>query len=312
MPTTTIADAEATRLKRRAAVASVASNIVLVALKYVVGFATGSAAVVSEGTHSLTDLVAAALAWYAVRKASEPADARHPFGHEKFESISGFAEGLLIIGAAVTIVVGAALKILHGVAAESLGWGMGVMALSAAANTLVSGHLFRVARATDSLALLADAEHLRTDVFTSVGVFAGLAIARLTGWLWLDPVVAIAVAIAIVFTGVRIVRHAMDHLVDAALPEAEEAAIQELLNEHAGRFLEFHELRTRKAGSVRHIDLHLVMDGNITLQEAHDVADHLEEDLKSLLPGAQVIIHPEPHGEALSAVPHPGPGESSR
>jgi cation diffusion facilitator family transporter len=308
----TISNPDASRRKAQAAVMSVGSNIVLVALKYVVGFTTGSAAVVSEGTHSHTDRVAAALAWYAVRKAAEPADARHPFGHEKFESISGFAEGLLIIGAAITIVVGAGLKLLHGVEVENLGWGMGVMALSAVANTAVSAHLLRVARETDSVALLADAEHLRTDVYTSVGVFAGLGIARLTGWLWLDPAVAIAVALAIVLAGVRIVRHAMDHLVDAALPAEEEAAIQALLNEHAGRFLEFHDLRTRKAGNVRHIDLHLVMDGNITLQEAHDLADHLEEDLRALLPGAQIIIHPEPHGEALSVVSHPMPGESQR
>lgn len=291
-------------LKTRAAVMSVGSNIVLVALKYVVGFSTGSAAVVSEGTHSLTDLLAAGMAWYAVRAAAKPADAEHPFGHEKFESLSGFAEGLLIIGAAVAIVIGAGLKILHGVTVENLGWGMGVMALSAMANILVSTHLARVAHQTDSLALLADAEHLRTDVYTSAGVFVGLGLARLTGWHWLDPGVAILVALAIVFAGVRIVRHALDHLVDAALPKEEEEAIQRLLNEHAGRFLEFHDLRTRKAGNVRHIDLHLVMDGSVSLQDAHAVADHLEEDIKELLPGAQVIIHPEPHTEAHS--PHAG------
>lgn len=298
--------------KTSAASISVGSNILLVALKYVVGFSTGSAAVVSEGTHSLTDLVAAGLAWYAVRAAAKPADAQHPFGHEKFESVSGFAEGLLIIGASVAIVIGAGLKILHGVTVENLGWGMGVMALSAAANTLVSAHLGRVARETDSLALLADAEHLRTDVYTSLGVLVGLALARVTGWYWLDPVVAILVALAIVYAGVRIIRHALAHLVDAALPREEEEAIQRLLNEHAGRFLEFHDLRTRKAGNARHIDLHLVMDGNLTLQQAHDVADHLETDIKALLPGAQVIIHPEPHGEAHLSHPIRGAGESRR
>ncbi len=288
--------------KERAAGLSVLSNVVLTGLKLVTAIVTGSVSILSEALHSGLDLVAALMAWYAVRRAREPADAEHRFGHGKFESLSGFLEGLFILLAVVLIAHTAIRRWIRGqMGVTEPILGLAVMAVSTVVNLVVSRYLFRVAKQTDSVALEADAWHHSTDVWTSAGVFAGLglmALAGLTPWkrqaAHLDPIIALLVAVVIFRAAWDITRRAWDHLVDRSLPAEEVQQIENLLKEHYPQIANFHRLRTRKAGSDREIDLHLVVPGDISVAEAHKLCDHLEDDLRAALPGAQVLIHVEP------------------
>lgn len=292
-------------VKQRAAAVSVASNVTLTGLKLAAALLTGSVSILSEALHSGLDLVAAMMAFFAVRRAREPADAEHRFGHGKFESISGLLEGMLILVAVVLILYEAVVKIVTGhVEVSQPGVGLVVMGVSAVLNTFVSRMLFRVAKRTDSMALEADAWHLSTDVWTSVGVFAGLgvmALARFTPWAseagHLDPIIAIGVAIVITRAAWDITRRSWDHLVDRSLPPEELRQIEGLLHEHYPEVAQFHRLRTRKAGAERQIDLHLVVPGDMSVAAAHELCDHLENDLRRLLPGSEILIHVEPEGE---------------
>jgi cation diffusion facilitator family transporter len=283
------------RRKRRAALLSIVSNSGLVAGKLVVGFLTGSVSVLSEAVHSATDLVAALIAFFSVRASDTPPDAEHPYGHGKIEGISGLAEALLIFAAAAYIIYEALAKLLirhepH----QSLDAGIAIMAVSAVTNFLIARHLKRVARETDSLALEADAEHLQTDVYTSAAVFVGLALARFTGLSWLDPVAGLCVALVILHTAYRLTRHSMKPLLDARLPIEEEERIRTILNSDS-RVLGYHKLRTRKSGSQRHADVHVLIDDDSTLVEAHDLSEELEDGVRTSLPDIHINIHIEPY-----------------
>ena len=290
-------------IKQRAASVSVISNITLTALKLAAAIITGSVSILSEALHSGLDLVAAMMALFAVRRSREPADTEHRFGHGKFESISGLIEGMLILVAVALIVNEAIKKMVTGrVGVEQPFLGIIVMGISAILNTFVSRMLFRVAKRTDSMALEADAWHLSTDVWTSAGVFVGLGIitlAQLTQWGskeagHLDPIIALIVAVVIFRAAWDITRRSWDHLVDRALPPEEVQQIEDLLREHYPQIAEFHRLRTRKAGAQRQIDVHLVVPGNMSVAEAHQLCDHLEDDVRRLFPGSEVLIHVEP------------------
>ncbi len=258
--------------------------------------------ILSEALHWGLDLVAAMMAWYAVRRAREPADAEHRFGHGKFESLSAFLEGMLVLLAVVLIAHTAIQRWISGrLGVSEPILGVAVMGFSAVMNFFVSRYLFRVAKQTDSMALEADAWHLSTDVWTSAGVFLGLclmALAKLTPWkqqaAHLDPLIALAVAVVIFRAALDITRRSWDHLVDRSLPPQEVHQIEELLKQHYPQIANFHRLRTRKAGSDRQIDLHLVVPGELSVAEAHKLCDHLESDLRQALPGADVMIHVEP------------------
>jgi cation diffusion facilitator family transporter len=263
----------------------------------------GSVSILSEALHSGLDLVAAVMAFLAVRTSRHPADADHQFGHGKFESLSGLAEGALILVAVVMIASSAIHRLLY--AHPPLihpGLGVVVMFVSAVVNIFVSRMLFGVAKATDSVALSADAWHLRTDVWTSAGVLAGLAViavARLAGLHHLDvldPIIALGVAAVITKAAWDIMAQSWGHLVDRSLPPDEVMLIEELLREHYPELAGYHQLRTRKAGAQRYIDLHLVVPGEESVARAHLLCDHLESDLKSLLPESEVLIHVEPQG----------------
>ncbi|MCL5263979.1 MAG: cation diffusion facilitator family transporter [Chloroflexi bacterium] len=280
--------------KGGAAGLSVGSNATLILLKLTVGIMTGSVSVISEAIHSSIDLLAALIALFSVQVSDLPPDDDHPYGHGKIENISGTVEAFLIFAAALYIVYEAVEKILNGVTLEHLGLGAGIMAFSAVANTFVSRHLSHVACEKDSIALEADAWHLYTDVFTSVGVFAGLAVVWLTGWTILDPIIAIGVALFICKAAWDLTRRSSAGLLDTKLPQEEEGKVREVLKGHYGLFVDFHGLRSRKAGSRRHVDLHLVMDGNKNVAEAHQICDHLEEEIESELPNTDVTIHVEP------------------
>jgi cation diffusion facilitator family transporter len=284
--------------KVRAARLSVASNMLLVTLKLAVGVAIGSVGVISEAVHSAVDLLAALIALVSVRVSSLPADREHSYGHGKVENLSALVEGGLILLAAAWIAVEASRKLMGGHVGTEVAAGVAVMALSAAANWGVSGYLFRVARAEDSMALEADALHLRTDVWTSLGVFGGLLGARLTGLWWLDPATALAVAVLIAKAGWDLCREALYPLTDARLPAEEEQEIVRLIEQHRGRFVEYHDLRTRRSGPVRHVDFHLVVGGESPLVEVHRLCDEIEAAITARFPAAHVLIHPEPEADA--------------
>jgi len=302
---TDTAEAEAAaavgRRKRRAACFSVASNTCLTAFKLLAWLVTGSVSVLSEALHSGLDLCAAGMALLAVRKSSEPADAEHQFGHGKFESLAGLVEGGLIMAAVGVISWNAVERLAtHQAEVREPAVGVAVMGISAVVNTLVSRMLFRVARQTDSVALEADAWHLRTDVWTSAGVFGGLAVILAASRLgfreahMLDPVVALGVALVIARAAWDIMRRSWGHLVDRSLPAAEIAVIEALLRDHYPELSDYHQLRTRKSGPQRYIDLHVLVPGEESVSDAHALCDHLESDLRSLLPEVEVMIHIEP------------------
>jgi cation diffusion facilitator family transporter len=290
----------ANQVKRSTARLSILSNTLLVILKLIVGFAIGSVSIISEAIHSGIDLIAAVIAYISVKKSSEPPDAEHTFGHGKFEDFSGLIEAVLIFIAAILIIREAALKLMG--QGEELDMalliaGIAVMFVSAAANWYVSSKLMKAAKATESIALEADAWHLRTDVYTSLGIFAGLVLINLTGWKFLDPIFAIAVAIFIMKAAYDLTRRAAADLMDTRLPTAEENRIKSILSEHYLQYAGFHELRTRKSGSDRFMDLHLVVSKKLTVSEAHDLSDHLEADLREAFPRSSITIHFEPCDE---------------
>lgn len=292
--------------KVAAARLSILSNVVLVALKLAVGFSIGSVAVLSEAVHSATDLLAALIAFLAVRASDVPPDEQHPYGHGKVESVSGAIEALLILAAGVFIAVHAVQTLIAPPPAQGVGWGVAVMALSALVNTLVARRLFVVAQRTDSLALEADAHHLSVDVWTSLGVVIGLALVTLTGMPLFDPLVALIVAGFIVRTAYRLTRDAVAPLIDAGLPPAEVGSVENVLRADA-RVLGWHKLRSRKSGSQRHIDLHVQVDDEMSLREAHALTEDLEDRIRATLPNSEVVIHTEPFEEERrhhEEVPH--------
>jgi cation diffusion facilitator family transporter len=282
--------------RSRAAAVSIFSNTALIALKVVAGLITGSVAIITEAIHSGVDLAASFIAYFSVRQAETPADAEHRYGHEKFENVAAAAEGVLILIGSGVIVYAALRSLIEGPHLESLGLGIGVVAFATLANLLISGWLYRQANATQSSALEADAAHLRTDAYTSLGVFVGLALAKLTGAHWLDPAVALAIAAAIVVTGLRIVARSWGVLVDEALPAEEQNAIREAIEAFGGRgIVGYHQLRTRRAGARRYVDLHVQFRSGTSLEEAHGTAHALQDEIERRLPGGiDVLIHLEP------------------
>jgi len=289
------------RKKAAAATLSVASNSCLVVLKLVVGTLIGSVSVISEAIHSAVDLVAALIALVAVRKSGKPPDAEHPYGHGKVENVSGAIEALLIFVAAGWILYEAVGKLRHPEPVEAVGWGVGVMLLSSVVNILVSRQLFKVGEETDSIALKADAWHLRTDVYTSAGVMVGLGLIWLGGKLWpgtdlhwIDPVAAIAVALLIIKAAYDLTRDSARDLLDTKLPEKEEQWIRDFIASHQGVALGIHDFRTRKSGADRFVEFHVLVPGDLTVAEAHDDTAALSAGIKERFPGTAVTIHIDP------------------
>jgi len=278
---------------------SVYSNSVLVVLKLVSGIFMGSVAVVSEAIHSGIDLVAALMARYSVKKSAEPADKEHRYGHGKFENLSGMVEGALIFVAAAMIIYEAALKFLNPTEVKVLYLGMAIMGFSAILNFYVSRRLAAVAKKTDSLALEADAYHLRTDVWTSGGVFIALGLIQILGtdYRWLDPAVAVVVAMFIIHAAYDITTRSTEGLLDKSLPDTEIKLIERVVKGYGGNVLNFHKLRARKMGSERQIDLHLVVPMNLSIKDGHSLVEELERDIKKELPGSIIVVHIEPCDE---------------
>jgi len=289
------AHAHDTPRKRRAAGLSIASNLALILLKLVAGAVTGSVAIVTEAVHSGVDLIASVVAYFSVRKAGEPADESHRYGHDKIENLAAAIEGMLILVGSGIIVFESLRRLIRGGTVEHLGFGIAVVGFSAVANLFVSALIGRTARATASPALSGDAAHLRTDAYTSLAVLAGLALVELTGAQWLDPVVALVVAGAIVRAGVRLLLGSSRVLVDEALPEDERAAIHAEVVAFGDRgVVGYHQLRTRRAGARRYVDLHLQFEAGTTLEQAHEIAHAIQDAIAERLDGADVLIHLEP------------------
>jgi cation diffusion facilitator family transporter len=281
--------------KRRAASLSIVSNSTLIVLKLAAGAATGSVAIITEAVHSSIDLLASIIALISVRKADEPADADHRYGHGKAENLAAAIEGMLILVGSGVIVFEAVRRLVSGGTVEHLGIGIGVIAFSGVANLFISAYLDRTAKATDSAALAADAAHLRTDAWTSFGVLAGLVAVQITGEDWIDPTIALLVAVAIVRAGMRLVTQSGRDLMDEALPEDDLAAIEAAVVAMAPRgVVAYHQLRTRRAGAQRYVDLHVQFRAGTTLEQAHEIAHDLQDHIRSELRGADVLIHLEP------------------
>jgi cation diffusion facilitator family transporter len=281
--------------KSRAASLSIASNTTLIVLKIAAGAATGSIAILTEAVHSAIDLLASIVALFSVRKAEEPPDPSHPYGHEKVENLTAALEGVLILVGAAVIIYESVRRLITPASVEKLGIGIAVVGLSAIANLAVSSYLYRQARLTDSPALEGDAAHLRTDAFTSIGVLVGLVLVQVTGDERFDPITALIIAVAIVWSGVRIVNRSSRVLVDEALPAEELETVRETIEEYdAPEVTGFHKLRARKAGSRRHIDLHVQFREGTTLERAHYVSHELQDAIGSRLRDADVLIHLEP------------------
>ena len=289
-----------TREKQRAAGLSVLSNITLVVGKAMVGLLTGSVAVISEAVHSAMDLLAAIIAYTAVTLSGRPPDEDHPHGHGKIEDLSGAVEALLIFGAVVYIGYESITKLVAGSRVEQIHLGVIVMGVSSVVNVAVSWYLQRVGRRTDSMALLADAAHLRTDVYTSMGVLVGLAAVHFTGLQVIDPISALAVSLLISLEAWKITRSSVGVLLDRSLPAKERGLVQEII-ERAG--LKYHSLRSRKSGATRKIDLHLDVSPKATAEQVHELCDRVELEVQEALPGAQVLIHPEPDVELDRTAP---------
>jgi cation diffusion facilitator family transporter len=293
--------------KAGAARLSVFSNTFLVLFKLLVGLVTGSVSVLSEAVHSAVDLVAAGIAYFSVRASEVPADERHPYGHGKIENVSGVAEGLLIFGAAGLILYQAFQKFREPHPIDYHALAIAVMAISVGMNWLVSGYLFRVARETESVALEADAHHLRVDVLTSLGVAVGLVVGALTGWTVLDPLIAVGVALFIMRIAWTLTSEAGAPLLDHRLPHEEIQRIQDIL-EADGRVLGYHKVRARRSGAARHVDLHLQLDPSLTLQDAHQVAEEVEDQIREAFPMVHVITHVEPATDEEIAIDSTDPG----
>lgn len=296
------------RTKAGAASLSVASNSLLIAIKVAAAAITGSIAILTEAAHSLIDLLASVIALTSVRKADDPADVEHPYGHEKVENLAAAIEGMLILVGAAVIIYEATHRLVVGAQVDTLGLGIAVMAASAIANFAISAFLGRQARRFDSPALEGDAAHLRTDALTSIGVLGGLLLVQLTGDSAFDSIAALAVAVAIVVSGLRIITRSSRVLVDEVLPADEmdriEAAIDGARTEEVAGY---HRLRARRAGSRRYVDLHVQFRSGTSLERAHELAHDMRAAIEAELPAADVLVHVEPEESVLAPGESPGP-----
>lgn len=286
--------------RSRPALLSIVSNTVLILLKVVAGSITGSVAILTEAMHSAIDLVASLVAYVSIRKADEPADESHPYGHEKMENLAAAIEGMLILVGSGVIVFEAIRRLAEGGEVENLGFGIAVIAISLVVNLVVSSYLYRRARETESPALEGDAAHLRTDAATSAAVVAGLVLVQVTGAEWLDAAVALGVAVVILVTGLRIIARSGRVLVDEGLPAAELEVIAETVRTFGPQGVAgFHKLRARRAGTRRHVDLHVQFRAGTTLEDAHRTAHDLQDAIAGCVRNADVLIHLEPEDRVV-------------
>jgi cation diffusion facilitator family transporter len=279
---------------------SIGAALLTIALKGFAWWLTASVGLLSDALESFVNLAAALFTLYALALAARPPDEEHAYGYSKAEYFASGFEGTLILVAAGLIAVAAIDRLLHPRLLEHVGVGLAVNAVAAALNFVVARVLLAAGRAHRSIALEADARHLLTDVWTSAGVIAGVAAVGATGWLWLDPALALAVAVNILWSGFRLVRRSALGLMDRALPETERRAIDAVLEAYRAQGLEFHALRTREAAGRSFVSMHVLVPGEWTVQRGHDAVEEIEARIRAAVPAATVFTHLEPREDPAS------------
>lgn len=279
---------------------SIGAAIATILLKGVAWWLTGSVGLLSDTIESFVNLAGAIMALWMLALAEQPADKHHPYGHSKAEYFSSAFEGFLIVLAAASIGYTAITRLLAPQALEAVGVGLLVSVAASVINFVVARLLLKVGRAQQSITLEADAHHLMTDVWTSVGVILGVGLVVLSGWNWLDPVIALLVAANIVWTGWQLMSRSASGLMDVALPAEQLAKVEAALQDYEKHQISYHALRTRQAGRRSFISLHALMPGNWTVQQAHDWVEKMEKDIRQLVPGSHITIHLEPADDPCS------------
>ncbi len=280
--------------KRFAAGLSISSNAVLILLKIIIGHISGSISIISEAIHSLSDFLASILTFFAVSRSAEPADKEHPFGHGKYEDMSGFIEGGLIIFAGIYIIFEASKKLIFGYSMEAESMlGIYVMGFAVLTNFLVSRYLFYVAKKSDSVSLLADAEHLSTDIYSSLGVLVGLILIKITGITLLDPIIAIIVALIILKAGFSISKETLNNLLDGSLPNEDIQIVEQILEENTV-IKGYRDIKGRKSGQYKEIELTIFFNPDMKISCCHNICDQIENEVKSKLGNVTITIHAEP------------------
>jgi cation diffusion facilitator family transporter len=278
---------------RRFAFLSIAAAVVTIGMKTVAWRLTGSVGLLSDALESLVNLVAAVITLFMLIVAARPPDDHHAYGHEKAEYFASGAEGALILAAAAGIAWTAIERLLSPRPLEQVGWGVAVSAAASVVNFGAARVLLAAGKRHHSIALEADARHLMTDVWTTAGVLAAVGLVAVTGWNVLDPVIALAVAAQIVWTGVHLLRRSAQGLLDTALVPEEQAAVRGVLALHEGPGLQFHALRTRQAASRRFVSMHVLVPGDWTVQRGHALAERIEAEVRAVIPNATVFTHLE-------------------
>lgn len=293
--------------KTGAVILAIASNAILTVAKLVIGIMTHSIAIISEALHSGIDLIASIIAFFAVKHAQEPADKRHPYGHGKVENVSSLFEAIFIFGTAIIIIHESIQKLFHPEPLNHVGLGLIIMGVSTVFNIIVSANLIRVGTRESSPALIADGHHLRTDIFTSLGVFVSLVIYQFTHLMSIDSLVAILIGLYIIRLAYKIGYDAFQNLIDHSIPPEEENKIYHILQNFKPKIFGYHELRTRQAGSSKHVDLHLLLCKDLTIEEGHKICDEIENAIDRELGNVHTVIHVEPcyeHREACDKCAH--------
>lgn len=289
------------RLLQRSVLLSVVAAMVTIALKALAAWLTGSVSFLSDALESVVNLVAAVVALFAIRTAARPPDKDHDFGHGKAEYLSAAVEGGMIFVAAAAIMWTAVRRVMHPVGLEQTGVGLALSTGASLVNLGVGLFLIRAGRANRSIALEADGKHLITDVWTSAGVLVGIVMVWLTGWLVLDPIVALLVGLNILWTGYGLVKRSTTGLLDASLPNEEVEKVQQVVDRHRQQSqVEFHALRTRESGRQRFVYVHMLVPGAWTVQRGHDLSEQFEADMAKALPGVTTFTHMEPREDPVS------------
>jgi cation diffusion facilitator family transporter len=282
------------RRKIAAARLSIATAVTLAAVKLVAGILTGSLAVIASAIDSTLDILMSGVNFFAIRQAEQPADESHPFGHGKFETLATLFQALIIAASGSWIVIESIHRLIDGAALQRVGQGALVLLASAIVSVLISRHLRKVGRETESSALEADALHFAMDIYTNLALMAGLVILSFVELPWLDPLMSLLVACYILYEAFKLIRHALREVLDAELPDAVRHEVLKLVEIHKGDLLDVHNLRTRRAGSQKIMDFHLTVCKHLTVEQAHSIADHLEERIREQIAGSDVTIHIEP------------------
>jgi cation diffusion facilitator family transporter len=279
---------------------SIAAALTTIAMKSMAYLMTGSVSLLSDAVESLVNLMGALMALGMLTIAARPADRDHTFGHSKAEYFASLVEGILILGAAVAISTTAIDRFTHPHPLEQMGIGLIISSGASVVNFIVARILMKAGKKYNSITLEADSQHLMTDVWTSAGVIGGLVVVSFTNWLLLDPIMALIVAVNIVWMGITLVRRSVDGLMDVALPEPEQKIIEAVMAKYRSKNVEFHALRTRQAASRRFISVHVLVPGNWTVHDAHHVAEDFECDIRAGVGDAVISTHVEPIDDEIS------------